>query len=74
VVPIVYSLAGKAKMPMAYAIASVTTIGYLGFLINPLIVGFISEAFNMRWAFGLMAVFAIAISLISALVNQHLKK
>lgn len=74
VVPIVYSLAGRAKMPMAYAIASVTTIGYLGFLINPLIIGFVSEAFNMRWAFGLMAVFAIAISVLSAFVNQHIKK
>ncbi len=74
IVPIVYSLAGKAKMPMAYAIASVTTIGYLGFLINPLIVGFVSEALNMRWAFGLMAVFAIGIALLSALVSKRADK
>ena len=69
VVPIVYALAGKSKLPMAYAIASVTTIGYMGFLINPLYVGFISEAFNMRWAFASMCLPGLMICLLAGRVR-----
>ncbi len=73
IVPVVYSLAARSiKMPPSYAIAAVTTIGYTGFLLNPLIVGFISEEWNMRWAFGLMVVFALFISLIAFLVKKYL--
>lgn len=73
IVPIVYALAGKAKLPMAYAITSVTTIGYMGFLVNPPIVGLISEAKGMQWAFGLMAIFSLVICLLSLKVRDHFK-
>lgn len=65
IVPIIYSLAGRsAKLP-AYAIASVTTIGYTGFVVNPLVVGFVSDAMGMQWAFGLMAVYAICVTILA---------
>ncbi|MVN23366.1 hypothetical protein [Mucilaginibacter arboris] len=37
------------------AIASVSTVGYLGFLMVPPVVGFIAQAANLRWSFAVMA-------------------
>jgi len=58
VVPMVFSMAGKIKhMSGGPAIAGVSTVGYLGFLIVPPMVGFIAEQFNLRWSFALIALF-----------------
>jgi fucose permease len=58
VVPMVFSMAGKVKhMSGGPAIAGVSTVGYLGFLIVPPMVGFIAEQFNLRWSFALIALF-----------------
>jgi MFS family permease len=66
VVPVIYSLAGKStKMPVGYSIASVTMIGYAGFLSSPLIMGGLSEKLGMRTAFGLLIVFSLTISLLA---------
>jgi len=52
VIPLIFSLAGKSKiMGSGPAIAAVSSIGYLGFLLMPPIVGFIAETFNLRWSF-----------------------
>jgi MFS family permease len=70
-VPVVYSLAGQStKMKPSYAIASVTMIGYIGFLSGPLVVGGISGAFGMRYAFALLALLSFCISLLISLVKQ----
>lgn len=37
------------------ALTSISTIGYLGFLLVPPMVGFISEFLSMKWAFLVMA-------------------
>jgi MFS family permease len=56
VVPLVFSIAGKSKtLSSGSAIASVSTVGYLGFLIVPPVVGFIAQAANLRWSFAVMA-------------------
>jgi predicted MFS family arabinose efflux permease len=71
-VPMIYILAGQTKtMAPGYAIASVTMIGYVGFLAGPLIVGSISEAVGLQWAFALMAVLSAAIIGIAVLVRRH---
>jgi predicted MFS family arabinose efflux permease len=57
VVPIVYGLAGKSKtMSPGTALASVSTIGFLGFLIGPPVIGFIAQAVSLRWSFLLVAI------------------
>ena len=74
-VPMIFSLAGKSKdMPPAYAIASVTIIGYSGFMAGPLIVGSISEAAGMKWAFALMGVLSMAIMGITIFIRKHHRK
>lgn len=56
VVPLVFSIAGKSKkLSNSSALTSISTIGYLGFLVVPPMVGFISEILSMKWAFLVMA-------------------
>lgn len=56
VVPLVFSMAGKMKaMASGSAIASISTVGYFGFLILPPLIGYISHMAGLRWAFALIA-------------------
>jgi MFS family permease len=62
VVPLVYSAAGKSTtMAPGPAIAAVSTISFLGFLVGPPIIGFLAEAFNLRLAFIFVAVMALCV-------------
>ncbi|HET7116946.1 MAG TPA: MFS transporter [Hanamia sp.] len=57
VVPIVYGLAGKSTtMSAGTALAAVSTIGFLGFLIGPPLIGFIAQAVSLRWSFTLIGI------------------
>lgn len=56
IVPLIYSLASKStSMSSARALASISTISYIGFLIVPPMVGFIAEAAGIRFSFALIA-------------------
>lgn len=56
VVPLVFSIAGRStSLSSGSALTSISTIGYLGFLVVPPMVGFISEFLSMKWAFLVMA-------------------
>jgi len=60
VVPIVYGLAGRSTtMPTSVALAAVSTIGFLGFLLGPPVIGFIAEAFSLRVSFAVVAALGI---------------
>lgn len=62
VVPLVFSMAGRAKsMQNGTAIAAVSTVGYIGFLLVPPAVGFLAEAAGLRWAFAIISCFGIVI-------------
>jgi MFS family permease len=70
VVPLVYSAAGRSKiMTPGMALATVSTIGYLGFLFGPPLIGFVSQATNLRIAFALIAVMGASISVMSARIK-----
>lgn len=67
IVPLVLALAGKSKtLPPGVAIAAVSTVGFLGFLIGPPLIGFIAEALNLQWSFALIAVFSAGIMLLAS--------
>ncbi|WP_022821779.1 MFS transporter [Hymenobacter norwichensis] len=56
VVPMVFAMAGRTSaLSSGTAIASVSTVGYFGFLLVPPLVGFVAEAASLRWSFGLVA-------------------
>ena len=67
VVPLVYSAAGKSKkVSPGVALAAVSTIGYLGFLIGPPLIGFIAQASSLRVSFILIALLGLTTTLIAS--------
>jgi MFS family permease len=63
VIPLVAGAAAKSTtMAPSSAIASVLTIGFLGTLIGPPLIGFLSEAVGLRYAFIVCIVLAIGIT------------
>jgi MFS family permease len=65
VIPMVFSMAGRsAGMTSGSAIASVSTVGYLGFLIVPPLVGSVAQLAGMRGAYGMMAGFGLLITVL----------
>lgn len=59
IVPLIFSMAGKSKtMNSSQALAAISTVGYLGFVIIPPIVGFIAQVANLQIAFFVVAAFA----------------
>jgi MFS family permease len=56
VVPLVFSLVGRVNpLRAGAAIASVSTVSYLGFLLVPPLVGFVAKAASLRWSLALVA-------------------
>lgn len=67
VVPLVYSSAGKSTVfSPGVALAAVSTIGYLGFLAGPPMIGFIAQAASLRWSFAIIAVLGFTTTIISS--------
>ncbi|MES2277784.1 MAG: MFS transporter [Bacteroidota bacterium] len=72
IVPLVFSMAGKSKtMSGASAIAAISTIGYLGFLLVPPLVGFVAQAAGLRVAFGMMAAFGGLIVWMVSMIKEE---
>jgi MFS family permease len=60
VVPFVFSLAGKIPMsnPGA-ALASISSLGYLGFLLVPPMIGYVAQATSLRVSFAIIALMGL---------------
>ncbi|BAV08763.1 Fucose permease [Filimonas lacunae] len=72
VVPLVFSVTGKnTKMAAGPAIAAVSVIGYLGFLLGPPLIGYISQAVNLRLAFALVAILGFSITLLAGKIADN---
>ncbi|AMR30375.1 MFS transporter [Mucilaginibacter sp. PAMC 26640] len=66
VVPMVYSAAGKSKtMSPGVALAAVSTIGFMGFLIGPPMIGFIAGLASLRASFTLIAMMGVCVTIVS---------
>lgn len=75
IVPTVYSAAGRhSKVPPGIALATVSSVSFLGFLMGPPLIGYIAEAAGLRYSFAVIGVFGIGITLlvskIKALQNE----
>jgi MFS family permease len=71
VVPLVFSEAGKKSKNPSAAIAAVSTIGFIGFLIGPPIIGWIAGLSSLRISFSLIALMGLGIYF---LANNQYKK
>ncbi len=64
VVPTVYSTAGeKSAIPTGRALVIVSSISFLGFLLGPPVIGYISELTNLRVSYALIALFGLCIAI-----------
>ena len=63
--PIVFGIAGR-RPDAGSAVATVTTIGYLGLLVGPPLVGGIAQATNLRVSFFALALVAAAVAAATA--------
>lgn len=65
IVPTVYSTAGRnPNVPPGIALATVSSVSFLGFLMGPPLIGYISEAFGLRYSFAVIGIFGIGIFLL----------
>lgn len=70
VVPAVYGHVGKAsKMKTSTALAAVSSIGFLGFLAGPPVIGFISQGAGLQISFGIVAALGIGITFLAARIK-----
>ncbi len=57
IVPVLFSsLARQKDMPLSLAVSAVTTIGYLGILAGPAVMGFVAQATSLAVVFGITLV------------------
>ncbi len=67
IVPLVFSMAGQSKtMSSGPALAAISTVGYLGFLIVPPLVGFVAQWSNLQWSFGIIGCLGALITVMSS--------
>ena len=72
VVPLVYSAAGRSKiLSPGTAIATVSSIGFIGFLVGPPLIGIIAGAFDLRISFFVIAIMGVCVTLISGFIKEN---
>ncbi|MDB5116765.1 MAG: transporter [Mucilaginibacter sp.] len=73
IVPMVFQMAGKSTtMSSGTALASISSIGYLGFLIVPPFIGFIAQVAGLQWSFGLISLLgALIVVLVYSINNDN---
>jgi MFS family permease len=73
VVPFVFSLAGKIPMsnPGA-ALASISSLGYLGFLLVPPMIGYVAQASSLRVSFAIIALMGLLMVRLSTRIKLRL--
>lgn len=65
IVPTVYSAAGRhTKVPAGIALATVSSVSFLGFLMGPPLIGHIAQIAGLRYSFAVIGIFGIGISLL----------
>jgi MFS family permease len=72
IVPLCYSEAGHSKtMSSGLALAAITTVGMLGFLFGPVVIGYLSELSNLRTALGLLIILAMASTVFTRFIHAN---
>jgi len=64
VIPTVYSTAARsAKAAPGMALAGVSSIGFLGFLMGPPLIGYIAQISSLQYSFAVVAFFGLCVSI-----------
>ncbi len=71
IVPLVYSAAGRSKtMPAGMALAAVSSIGFLGFLFGPPLIGLLADVSSLRLSFAFIALMGLCVTAVSSMVKE----
>jgi MFS family permease len=72
IVPLLYSTVGKAdlKVSKGIAIATVSSIGFLGFLMGPPLIGYIAQLAGLQYSFMTIAFLGLGISVLISRVKE----
>ena len=74
-VPTIYSLVGaKSKTPVGIALTILSSISFIGSLIAPLLIGAISQAFNMKYAYMVVGLLGLCIWLMTTFCGAFKEK
>jgi MFS family permease len=64
VIPTIYSAAARsAKVAPGMALAGVSSIGFLGFLMGPPLIGYIAQVSSLRYSFAVVALFGLCVTI-----------
>ncbi|CAG4998090.1 Inner membrane protein YbjJ [Dyadobacter sp. CECT 9275] len=67
VVPLVYSAAGRSTtMSAGMALAAVSSISFIGFLIGPPLIGIVAQFADLRWSFAIVGILASMTAVLSS--------
>ncbi len=73
VLPLLFSAAGKStNMSPGLAIAAVSTLGFVGLLIGPPLIGFVAGATSLKTSFLIIASLGLSVSVLARRVEQDL--
>lgn len=73
-VPICYSTAGRTtRMNSGIAVATVSSIGYLGFLIGPPMIGYLAHTISLHYTFGVIGLLGLVLAVMALRLrfNKH---
>jgi Na+/melibiose symporter-like transporter len=71
VVPMVYSAAGKSKvLSPGTALTAVSSLGFMGLLVGPPVIGFMAEATSLRVSFLAISLMSVAVILFASLLPK----
>lgn len=71
IIPLVFGAGGKIpEIDPGAGIATVTGLGYLGFLVGPPVIGLASQAITLRFALGLIVILCATAAILAGSVRQ----
>jgi fucose permease len=71
-VPLMFSAAGRQPdTPPGPGIAAVSSMGSLGFLAGPPVIGFVADALSLPWALSMLIAGAVAVFALARRANAH---
>jgi len=74
IVPVMFSAVGRQTvMPQAAAVPAMTTMGYLGVLSGPAIIGYVAHYSSLSFAFSLIMALMIMVGAVSFTLNLSSK-
>ncbi|MBK6267300.1 MFS transporter [Marivirga sp. S37H4] len=70
VIPLVFSAAGRTKtMSSGVALASISTMGFFGFLLGPPLIGFLAGWMNLQLSFSFIALMGLAVVILAGKIK-----